>query len=122
MEEEARIIFPLNIKPSLEEFLGGLAIKNGGLAAQLFKPIYEQFFVYSQDIKEEYVKYYSIEYPTLGEYIEICHGEELSEEQLDKNFIYKFKNRASLLNPVYDGNYFEHVVELLKKMEKYNEA
>ena len=121
MNEENETILSLNVRPSFNGFLDLLSITTKGLAAQLLDPVYKQFFVYSQDIKEEYVKYYSIEYPTLSEYIEICHNKKLPEEELDKKYIYKVENQCQLTNPAYDTDYFERIIDLLKTLEKPNE-
>lgn len=122
MKHDNELMLPLNVKPSFDNFLSILSITNKGLAAQLIEPVYKQFFVYSKDIKREYVKYYSIEYPTLSEYIEIYHNVKLSEENLGKKYIFKYRNNCLLTDPAYDRDYLERIVKLLKKMEESDES
>ena len=121
MEYDEEGILALNIKPTFEEFLEFLSIERNGLAAQLFEPVYRQFFVHSKDLKEEYNKYYSIEYSTFSDYLDLCHNTELSEEELEKEYVYKFKNNYQLTDSAYDTDYLERFITLIKKMEEENE-
>ena len=119
--DEKVIILPLDIRPSFEEFLDFLCITKKGLAAQLFEPVYAQIFTYSRNIKEEYFRYYSIEYPTLSDFVEICHDTRLSEDELDKKYIFKFKNRCPLTDPDYDTDNMDRIIKLLKEKEDKDE-
>jgi len=114
MDDDIEIILAININPTFEEFLGFLSIKMGSLGSQLFEPVYKQIFIFSKDLKSEYVKYYSVEYPTLSEYIEIYHDRVLDEEQLDKRHIYKFKNGCELTSNGYDTNYLDRIINILE--------
>lgn len=111
------LILPINVKPSLDEFLNLLSVAKDGLASQLIKPIYNQLFVFSKDLRAEYMKYYSIEYPTFSEYLEICHNVALPEEELDKQYIFKFKNTYQMTDPAYDRDYLQRIMKLIREME-----
>ncbi len=119
--DDVKIIFPINLKPSLIEFFSLLSVSPKGFAAQLLEPVYWQIFINSTDLKAEYNKYYSIEYKTLGNYLEVCHGLDLSEDELDKKFIFKFKNSCQLTDPAYDRDYLDRIITQLRKLEASDE-
>lgn len=125
MEREREIILSINIQPSFEEFLKMLSISSTKtLAAKLLEPVYQQIFVYSKNLRDEYVRYYSVEYLTIGEYLEICHNVTLSDDELGKQYIFKFKNNCQLTDTAYDREneqYLERIITQLKKMEQEHE-
>jgi hypothetical protein len=112
---DAKLILPFPNPPSLEEFFQMLFVKPGGLAAQLTERVYWDFFVGSLDLKEEYRRYYSIEYPTLGHYIEMCHGEILDDDDLNKEKIFRIKHLSQMVDPLYGDSYLDSVLEALEK-------
>ena len=112
---DAKLILPFSNPPSLAEFFQMLSVRPGGLAAQLTERVYWDFFVGSIDLKEQYRRYYSIEYPTLGRYIEMCHGENLEEDDLSREHIFRIENLSQVVDPIYSDNYLESVLEALEK-------
>ncbi|MBY5651782.1 hypothetical protein [Rhizobium leguminosarum] len=120
MDEETDIL-SVNIIPEFSDFLNALKIKNAGLGAQLFKAVYDHLFVASTDLRKEYDRYYCVEYPSLGEYLECAHDVSLEESELEKTYILKFKQDHGLMNQAYDDNILETVVDAIRKLEDENE-
>ena len=118
---DAKLILPFRNPPSLLEFFQMLSVKPGGLAEQLTERVYWDFFVGSLDLKEEYRRYYSIEYPTLNAYVEMCHGETLEEDELNKKHIFRIRSLSQMVDPLYTDNYLESVLEALKKWRDEHE-
>ncbi|RWX69387.1 hypothetical protein EN780_06415 [Mesorhizobium sp. M4B.F.Ca.ET.089.01.1.1] len=120
--DEKDLILPVNIVPTIGDFLGALRIKPLGLGAQLFTGVYEQFFVSSIDLKDEYKKYYCVEYPTLASYLELTHEIYLDEGDLGKRYILKIKSPSGVLDQAYDGNVLDIVVNCIEKLEEAHEG
>ncbi|UXS48281.1 hypothetical protein [Agrobacterium tumefaciens] len=120
MDEETYIL-SVDIVPDFNEFLSALKIKNTGLGAQLFKSVYDHLFVASTDLRQEYERYYCVEYPSLGEYIECTHDVYIDDSELEKTHILKFKQDNALMNEAYDDNILETVVEAIRRLEDKNE-
>lgn len=108
--------------PAVEEFLDHLQIKAGGLAAQLFTGVYEQLFASSRDLRDEYQRYYCVEYPTLAEYLELAHELELEPAQLDKAHILKITASWGMLDESYEENIRKTIVDSVLEMEAGDEA
>ncbi|MGV1951076.1 hypothetical protein ACQZ44_09630 [Agrobacterium vitis] len=113
--KEAKLFLPFPTPPSLSEFLGILSVKPGGLAAQLTKAVYEAFFVGSLDLKEEYRRYYCVEYPTLRYYLAMVHGECFEEADLEQTHIFHITSLPQMIDEVQGGTYLDTVLEALKK-------
>jgi len=101
--------------PSLSEFFGILSVTPGGLAAQLTKDVYDAFFVGSLDLKEEYRRYYCVEYPTLRYYLAIVHGERFEKAELDQAHIFCITSLPQMIDEVQGGTYLDSVLEALNK-------
>lgn len=114
---DEKLILPTSWQPDRMTFLDVLGIKNRGLGFQLFGDVYDCFFKYSIDLKSEYIKYYSVEYATLGEYIETVYGKSLSEGDLEKEHIYLAKRFPSIVDTAYEENVRDIVLNCLKRLE-----
>lgn len=123
MDDEKIIMLPLNVKPTFEQFLEMLFIKKDSLGAKLIRPAYFQIFIEGVDVKALYDKYYSVEYETLGEYLEVCYNESLTENDLSMKHIFKFKDGYGfvLTDPAYDKGYLDRIIQLLKNIEVTDE-
>lgn len=119
---DTSFIIAVNRIPPIEEFLSHLRIKAGGLAAQLFTGVYEQLFASSRDLRDEYQRYYCVEYPTLAEYLEFAHELELKPAELDKAHILKIKAGWGMLDESYDENVRKTIVDSVLEMEASHEA
>ncbi|MCO5792668.1 MAG: hypothetical protein HEQ21_07600 [Blastomonas sp.] len=116
------LILPVSRIPDVAEFLAALEVKPGGLGGKLFTEIYEQFFLWSTDLRVEYERYYCVEYPTLQRYLELAHEMELTPEQLEKQHILKVKSPGGMIDRAYDDNIFDVVIDCIKKLEGSNES
>ena len=116
------LVLPVNIIPTIHEFLDVLRIKPVGLGAQLFTGVYDQFFVSSVDLKDEYEKYYCVEYPSLRSYLELAHEIYLSPEELEKKHILKIKSPSGVVDQSYDDNMLSVVLDCIKKLEALHEG
>lgn len=115
------LILPVNRIPSTDEFLESLRIKPKGLGAQLFKGVYEQFFVSSVDLRDEYEKYYCVEYPSLGSFLELVHEVYLGPEELEKKHILKIKTPSGVVDQAYEDNSFDAVIACITNLEAMHE-
>jgi hypothetical protein len=107
--------------PSTNEFLGGLGIKPKGLGSQLFKSVYEQFFVWSVDLRQEYEKYYCVEYQSFRHYLEVAHEIYLDPKELEKKHILEIGSLSGVVDQMYDSNSFDAVIACIKKLEASRE-
>ncbi|MBB2684876.1 hypothetical protein N2597_29070 (plasmid) [Rhizobium sophoriradicis] len=119
MDEEE--VLPVNTIPRRSDFLAGLGIKPGGLGAQLFSGIYDGIFVSSIDLRDQYTRYYCVEYPSFQIYLECAHEIYLDLEELEKQHILKFKSSMQLISRHYDDNVFDKVMECVRKLETAHE-
>ncbi|TGT93882.1 hypothetical protein [Mesorhizobium sp. M5C.F.Ca.ET.164.01.1.1] len=119
--KDAKLILPFPKPPTLAEFFEMLFVKPHGLAAQVTEHVYYDFFLGSLDLKEEYRRYYCVEYANLGDYIVMCHGEYLEEADLNQEHIFRIKHLSQIVDPLYSDNYLESVLETLKKWKSDRE-
>lgn len=115
------LILPVNFVPSVDEFLDGLQIKPSGLAAQLFTSVYKQFFVWSKDLRDEYEKFYCVEYRTIVEYLELAHEIYLEPHELEKKHILKIKSPSGVVDQMYDDHSLDIVIDCIRTLEATRE-
>lgn len=118
MWDEFKLVLPTSWKPDRNEFLAALGVSCGGLGEQLFGFVYDTLFVASIEVKGEFKKYYSVEYATLAEYLEIRYGKVLSEEDLEADRIFVVTSLPQVINNVYEDNMLKTVLECIKKLEE----
>lgn len=63
----AALVF-LNSRPTREQFLLRAGVRQNTYAADLVIDLYDDIFLYSKNLREEYLKYYRIEYPDFSEF------------------------------------------------------
>lgn len=68
---EKDLVLPMDRVPEVNELLGALKIKPTGLAARLMTNVYNQFFIWSTDLRDEYERYYCVEYSSFASYLEL---------------------------------------------------
>jgi hypothetical protein len=119
---DSSLVLPMSRIPSAEEFLDILQIKPGGFAAQLFTTVYDQFFAWSKDLRSEYERYYSVEYPTFANYLELAHEIYLQPADLEKAHILKIKSLGGLLEQAYEENVRDTVINCIRKLENSYES
>ena len=115
-------VVAINRIPSVDEFLTHLQIRAGGLAAQLFISVYEQLFAHSRDLRDEFNRYYCVEYPTLAEYLELAHELELEPAELEKAHILKIKSSWGLLDESFEENIRKTILDSVLELELSHEA
>lgn len=113
--KEAKLFLPFPTPPSLSEFFDILSVKPDGLAAQVTKKVYDAFFVGSLDLKEEYRRYYCVEYPTLRYYLAMVHGERFEDADLERTHIFRITDLPQMVDDFQGGTYLDTVLEVLKK-------
>ena len=118
MEDKIELILPTSWVPNRKEFLAVLGVSMGGLGEQLFGTVYDALFVSSIDIKGEYKKFYSVEYATLAEYLEIRYGKVLKEEDLEPDRVFMVTWLPQAIDRDYEGNKLNTVLECIKKLEE----
>ncbi len=118
MRDEIELILPTSWKANREEFLTALGVSRGGLGEQFFGTVYDALFVASIEVKGEFKKYYSVEYATLAEYLEIRYGKALSEEDLEADRVFIVTWLPLVIDKMYEDNKLDTVLECIKKLEE----
>ena len=121
MNEEI-LILPVNRVPEALEFLEALEVKPGRFGAQIFTEIYEQFFRLSVDLRDQYERYYCVEYPTLQLYLEVAQEVYLSPDDLEKRHILRIKPSLMTVDQAYDNNVLDVVIDCIRRLEASDES
>lgn len=58
----------LDSLPTRQEFLARAGVLENSYAGMLMLNFYDEIFVYSKNLRDEYIKYYKIEYPEFSEF------------------------------------------------------
>lgn len=58
----------LKSQPTREQFLRRAGVRQNTYAAELISDLYDDIFVHSKNLREEYLKYYKIEYPKFSKF------------------------------------------------------
>lgn len=108
------IIFADSIKDK-EQFLEDAKLAEGSYAAKIFGGVYDNITKYSIDLKDEYSKYYQVEYSDFETFLRKKHHfsrELISElkDGFDSNMVIYFEKSISLLS---GDNGLEIINELL---------
>ncbi|MFL1803323.1 hypothetical protein [Plesiomonas shigelloides] len=114
---DIELFFATSWEPNKEEFLSALGISTGGLGEQFFGNVFDAFFVYSIDAKNEFNKYYSIEYGTFHEYFYARYGKLLSEAELDCKHVFVIGWIPDVISENYDENKMSVVVDCIRGLE-----
>lgn len=118
MRDKVELVLSTSWEPDRNEFLAALGVSRGGLGEQFFGTVYDALFVASIEVKDEFKKYYSVEYATLAEYLEIRYGESLSEEDLEANRVFMVTWLPEVIDDRYEDNKRDTVLECIKKLEE----
>lgn len=118
MRDGIKLILPTSWEPNREEFLTALGISRGGLGEQFFGNVYDALFIASIEVKSEYHKYYSVEYATLAEYLEIRYGKTLSERGLEADRVFMVTWLPQVIDEDYEDNKLNTVLECIMKLEE----
>lgn len=118
MRDEIKFILPTSWEPNREEFLAALGVSRGGLGEQFFGTVYDALFVASIEVKGEFKKYYSVEYATLAEYLEIRYGIALSDKDLEADRVFMVTWLPQVIDDIYEDNKLDTVLECIQKLEE----
>ncbi|MGA3697031.1 hypothetical protein ACPAVH_14290 [Enterobacteriaceae bacterium TYF_5] len=118
MRDEVKFIIATSWEPNIEEFLSSLGISVGGFGGQLFSSVYDALFKTSINVKEEYDRFYSVEYGCLSDYVEIRYGRSLSDEDLDAERIFAVTWLPQVIDDAYEENKLEVVMDSLARLNE----
>lgn len=118
MRDEVMLVLPTSWEPNRNEFLVALGVSRGGLGEHFFGTVFDALFISSIEVKDEFNKFYSVEYANLAEYLEIRYGESLSEEDLESDRVYLVTWLPQVIDTAYEDNKLDAVLECIKKLEE----
>lgn len=118
MRDEVKLFISTSWEPDRNKFLAALGISRGGLGEQFFGDVYDALFIASVEVKEEFKKYYSVEYANLLDYVQIRYGIALSEEDLEGDRIFFVTWLPQIIDDAYHDNKLCAVLKCIKKLEK----
>jgi len=118
MRDEVKLILPTSWEPDRKEFFVTLGVSQGGLGEQFFGAVYDALFVTSIEVKGKFKKYYSVEYATLAEYLEIQYGIILSEEDWEADQIFLVTWLPQVIEDMYEDNKLDTVLKSIEKLEE----
>lgn len=118
---EKDLILPMDRVPDIIELLDALKIRPAGLAATLIINVYNQFFIWSTDLRDQYERYYCVEYSSFASYLELAHEMYLDSDALGKKHILKIRSPGGVVDEAYDGNAMEVILGCLKTLESSRE-
>ena len=117
MRDEIELILPTSWEPNRKDFLTALGVSEGGLGEHFFGPVYDALFISSIEIKGEFKKYYSVEYGSLAEYLEIRYDETLSEDDLESERVFLVTWLPQVVDENYEDSKLNTVLECIEKLE-----
>lgn len=118
MRDEIKFIVATSWEPNIEEFLLSLGISSGGFGAQLFSSVYDALFKTSINVKEEYERFYSVEYGCLSDYVEIRYGKTLSNDDLEAERVFAVTWLPQVVDDAYEENKLEVVMDCLSRLNE----
>ena len=118
MRNDVKLILPTSWKPRKDVFLAKLGVSQGGLGEYFFGDIYDAFFTHAIEVKREFERYYSVEYASLADYLEIKYGEVLSEDDLAHARIFLVTSLPQLVDDNYDNNKLDAVIDCIEELER----
>jgi hypothetical protein len=118
MRDKVELVLPTSWEPDRNEFLIALGVSRGGLGEQFFGTVYDALFVASIEIKGEFKQYYSVEYASLAEYLEIRYGVVLSEKDLEADRVFLVTWLPQVIDHIYEDNKLDTVLECIRKLEE----
>ncbi|MCR9137609.1 MAG: hypothetical protein NXI27_16550 [Alphaproteobacteria bacterium] len=118
MRDEIKLILPTSWEPNKEAFLAKLGVSRGRLGEHFFGKVYDAFFVHSIEIKQEFEKYYSVEYANLADYVEIVYGEILSDDDLEQDRVFFVTWLPQVVDDICGDNKLDTVLECIEGLER----
>ncbi len=118
MRDEVKLILPTSWEPSKDAFLAKLGVSSGGLGEHFFGRVYDALFTYAIDVKSEFEKYYSVEYASLADYMEIRYGQVLIDEDLEDEHVFMVTWIPQVVDEDYENNKLDVVLECIRELER----
>lgn len=118
MRDDIKLILSTSWEPDKDAFLAKLGVAKGGLGEHFFGSVFDAFFTYAIDVKGEFEKFYSVEYASLADYMEIRYGEALSEDDLGCEHIFLVTWIPQVVDENYDNNKFDAVIGCIRELER----
>ena len=104
MRDEIKLTLPTSWEPRKDIFLATLGVSRDGLGEHFFSDVYDAFFIHSIEVKREFERYYSVEYATLADYLEITYGVFLRDDDLEQERIFLVTWLPQVVDEAYENN------------------
>lgn len=118
--DDAGFLLATSWPPDRNAFFEALGIRPGALGGQLFDNVFDCFFLYSIDLKRDYLRYYSVEYRTLRDFVETRYGD-VTDHELEKDRLFLIKSFPQVVDPNYSGNKLSIVLQCIENLEAARE-
>jgi len=104
------LLLHLDSIPTFEDFSVQMKVAPNGFGATILRYVYRNIFIDSEDLLEEYNKYYSVEYQTFCAFIFKKIGVEIASGEIEAKHILLVDPWFALLDPIYDNNFLEMII------------
>ena len=118
--KDGRYILSLNDIPSFDDFCSLMKIKKNTFSSRVMWKIFREIFVYPNNERLLYEKFYLIEYSTFKSYLEKTKSVYVDEDILLKDNLFIINTDFMLLSKSYDSEYLNQIFEILS-MDDNNE-
>ena len=118
--KDGRYILSLNDVPSFDDFCVLMKTKNNTFSSRIMWKIFREIFVYPNNERLLYEKYYLIEYSTFAIYLEKTKSVYVDEDVSLKDHLFIINTDFMLLSKIYDSEYLNKIFEILS-MDDNNE-
>ena len=104
--------------PTFDNFLRLVGVLSGSFASKVLQGVYNNIYVWSEDLKREYFSYYSIEYDSFERFLNYMVGLDFEGINIEKQHLFYFEPRSHFIDPNYEDNY---LAIILNKLEENDE-
>lgn len=104
------LLLHLDSIPTFEEFSAQMKVSPNGFGSIVLRYVYRNIFIDSDDLLEEYNKYYSVEYQTFYAFLSKKIGVEIAATEIEAKHILRVDPWFTLLDPIYDNNFLEMII------------
>lgn len=118
MRDDIKFILPTSWEPDKDAFLAQLGVVKGGLGEHFFGSVFDAFFTNAVDAKREFQRYYSVEYGSLSDYLQIRYGLVLSDDDLGCEHVFLVTWVPQVVDQDYENNKFDVVIECIRELER----
>lgn len=104
--------------PSIDVFLEIMGVKPTKFGNKVLQIMYNAIYIWSMDLKREYINYYSVEYDTFEQYLTYMVGIDFNGIDLEKEHLFYFNTDYTFLDLAYEHNYLYTVLNKLEKIDE----